>query len=504
MINIALFSWPIITLILSYRVFWPLAVIVSLFGGYLLLPENHGINLPLLPAFSKATIPCLTLFVVAFLARPGEANGGLPNAIPAHYVQKGWIPRHILGMVLVGAWLIGAVMTALTNGDRLFYGPRVVQGLSLYDGFAIIVAATAQLLPLLLGRKYFAHSDMHRFLLTSFVTIALLYSLLTLYEIRMSPQLNLMLYGFFPHDWHQHTRADGFRPIVFLGHGLKLSLFMAMGAIAAAGLARAGTGNWRLVALLAIPWLLGTVYLSKSLGALAIALILVPVAFFVPTRIRLLVAAGLAVVVLTYPMLRSVDLIPTDRALALAESVDPNRAASLNYRLRNEDNLLAKAAERPLFGWGGWGRNRVIDEQGRDNSVTDGSWVIAFGTGGWSEYLSKFGLLTLPIILLALGRGRMNVESVTAALCLVLTGNIIDLIPNSGQSPITWLIAGALLGRLELGRQAQIDLPDGADVAASGGSRHDSSEPRVSAYTRQAERHTRQVRTKPRNRKGKS
>jgi hypothetical protein len=408
-------------------------------------------------------------------------------------------------MVLVGAWLIGAVMTALTNGDRLFYGPRVVQGLSLYDGFAIIVAATAQLLPLLLGRKYFAHSDMHRFLLTSFVVIALLYSLPTLYEIRMSPQLNRMFYGFFPQDWHQHTRADGFRPIVFMGHGLKLSLFMAMGAIAAAGLTQAGTGKWRTVALLAVPWLLVTVYLSKSLGALLIALTLVPLAFFMPTRLRLLAAAGVASIVLTYPMLRSIDVIPMDRALSIAESIDPNRAASLNYRFENEDNLLAKAAERPLFGWGGWGRNRVIDEQGRDNSVTDGSWVIAFGTGGWAEYLSKFGLLTLPIVLLALGRRRMNVASATAALCLVLTGNIVDLMLNSGQSPITWLMAGALLGRLELGQEAPHASPGDASATALSGQNSINQEPSTSgsAYTRQTKRHTRQDPFKPPSPKGK-
>jgi hypothetical protein len=34
----------------------------------------------------------------------------------------------------------------------------------------------------------------------------------------------------------------------------------------------------------------------------------------------------------------------------------------------------------------------------------------------------------------------------------MLAGNLIDMIPNSGMTPLTWLIVGALFGRLELGR----------------------------------------------------
>ena len=35
---------------------------------------------------------------------------------------------------------------------------------------------------------------------------------------------------------------------------------------------------------------------------------------------------------------------------------------------------------RPIFGWGGWGRNRVYDEMGNDMAVTDGYWIIFFGS----------------------------------------------------------------------------------------------------------------------------
>ena len=37
------------------------------------------------------------------------------------------------------------------------------------------------------------------------------------------------------------------------------------------------------------------------------------------------------------------------------------------------------ALDRPVFGWGGWGRSRLHDDQGRDVSVTDGLCIISAG-----------------------------------------------------------------------------------------------------------------------------
>src|SRR5205823_4753004 len=63
--------------------------------------------------------------------------------------------------------------------------------------------------------------------------------------------------------------------------------------------------------------------------------------------------------------------------------VDEERAQSLEFRLRNEDLLIDRALEQPAFGWGGWGRSRVVDDTGRDLTVTDGLWVIALGDRGF-------------------------------------------------------------------------------------------------------------------------
>jgi hypothetical protein len=452
MINLALIGWPILTLVMALRMYWPHALIVSIIGGQMFLPEAGGLDLPLLPAFEKATIPCLTLLVLALILRPGETNPPIHDRIgraPDVPSLPGWLPRSVTGTAALALIVFGALLTALMNDDRLtFQGGFSRPGLTLYDGFAMIMGSVALLVPLLLGRKYLSRPEQHRTLLWALAIAGLVYSLPALFEVRMSPRLNIMIYGFFPHSWVQHIRGDGFRPIVFMQHGLVVGIFLAMTVLAMFGLSRIEQGR-RGILLLGGAWLLGTLVLCKSLGALLIALVLLPVVLFLGVRMQLLLAACIAVAILTYPMLRGAGVVPTDTLVTMAERLDPARAQSLDFRFRNEDILLDKANERPVFGWGGHGRNRIYDAGG---SVTDGSWIIWIGTGGWIGYVGRFGLLALPVVLLAVRARRFDISMPTSLLTLVLVANMVDLIPNSGQTPITWMIAGALLGRLELGR----------------------------------------------------
>jgi hypothetical protein len=193
-------------------------------------------------------------------------------------------------------------------------------------------------------------------------------------------------------------------------------------------------------------------FLSKTLGAVIIAICLFPAVLFLPTRLQLLVAAFVAAIALAYPMLRGADIIPTDRLVDIASQISVERAASLEFRFRHEDALLEKAAERPLFGWGGWGRYRIFDENGIDRTVSDGQWIITIGAWGWVGYLARFGLLCVPLLILAIQAKRYQIDLATSGLCLVLAANVIDLLPNSGLTPLTWMCVGALLGRLEFQR----------------------------------------------------
>ena len=54
--------------------------------------------------------------------------------------------------------------------------------------------------------------------------------------------------------------------------------------------------------------------------------------------------------------------------------------------------------EKPLFGWGGWGRNRVFSkEDGKDLSITDGQWAIEIGETGILGFLIYYAILFTPL-----------------------------------------------------------------------------------------------------------
>lgn len=471
--NIVLYGWPVVVKILFDNKTLPVAILASIIAGYLLLPEQIVLDLPLFPDFDKHTIPIVAVLLCILMSGYQSKAQGL----------AGWFPKAVLPNAFILMLVAGAFLTVMTNGDPQVFGPLFIPGLRPLDAFSTMLMAMLTVLPLLLARKFLARPQLHAVFLLVLAVAGGLYSFLALYEIRMSPQLSNIVYGFFPHSWIQHVRGNGYRPVVFLNHGLWLSIFFACATIAAIGCARIFPKKQKLRYLGLCLWLLMTVVLSKSLGALAITLILLPLAFFFSARIQLLACAFFAIVVLLYPALRGADLVPVDRAVAWAAGIDEERAGSLQFRLDNEDELLARAQLRPIFGWGGWGRGAVFDENGRETSVPDGYWVIIVSVGGWVRYLGEFGLLCAPIILAAFFYRRCQFGLETSVLAIVLTVNIIDLVPNATISPVTWLLAGALWGRLELGRSSLADTPD----------EEKRSDSRQLAYTRFANDRTKQA-----------
>ena len=67
---IALSSWPVLSAVFYNRFTLPVALLATLLGGYLLLPNKTTWDLPLLPAFNKRTIPILAaIFLTMIYAR---------------------------------------------------------------------------------------------------------------------------------------------------------------------------------------------------------------------------------------------------------------------------------------------------------------------------------------------------------------------------------------------------------------------------------------------------
>jgi hypothetical protein len=481
---LALFVWPLVSIVFFQRLRLPLAILVTIVGGFLLLPVRTSLDLPGLPSLDKTTIPALSALVLALIFAQKDRLDDLR--------PKGLIPRHPIALVLLGMLVLGAIMTALTNTDALTYGFRRLPGLRLYDAGSIALSALMMIIPFVLARRYLADPAALRLMLIVLCVAAAGYALLVLFEARMSPQLNRWVYGFFPHSWRQHVRGGAFRPVVFLNHGLVLGIFLSMSLLATLGLMRINARR-RGLFLAAALWLGLTLLLSRNLGAVMITTVLLPVILFLGVRGQLLAAAIVAGVFLAYPVARTSQILPIAQVIELAGNIDPQRAGSFLTRLENEERMLAKASERPLFGWGGWGRSRVFNERGDDITIADGAWVIVIGVDGWVGYLAHFGLLTGPVFLLLLHRRRYDVGMETSVLTIILAANLVDLVPNSSNTPLTWLIAGALWGRLELQKAARTQETAHALTPARPGYRR--AEPSSSAaappqniYTRQARR----------------
>ena len=458
---LALMLWPLISIAFFRWMSLAGAVAATIIGGYLLLPERTSFNLPLLPVIDKHTVPALTALVGVLI---------ILRKRPDLDVQPGWLPKHTLVRILLLLLFIGIFGTVLTNRDPIFASGAAGPALRLYDAFSELLRTFMVLIPFLIARKVLTTPSAMRDVIIVLTAAAVGYACFALVEIRLSPQMSNWVYGFFPHSWRQHLRDGGFRPVVFLNHGLWLAIFFATALTAAAALAKSDV---RLR-----PWFIGascfifvTLALSKNLGALVIACAMLALIFVMPRRLQLLAAACIAGMVLTYPMLRALDIVPVRSVVSVTAPLFPERAASLGFRLMHEDALLARAMERPVFGWGGWGRNLIFDEQGRNTSITDGLWVIHFGQRGWVGYLTRFGLMTAGIILIAFRR-RSDIDAPSAALALALAANLVDLLPNAGSSPITWLMAGALIGRLDALRRtsgAEVELPTEAHAERMSG-----------------------------------
>ncbi|MCU0901594.1 MAG: hypothetical protein MUC82_14020 [Cypionkella sp.] len=435
--------WPVASWILFTKLDPARALIWTILGAYMLLPPVIAIDLPMVPDFNKYSIANLSA-AAAVLFLLGERFDI-------------W-PKSRLGQGFLVIFTLSPIATVLTNTDAIYFFQAALPAMRIYDSLAVSATQFIALLPFLLARKFLATDEGMRAILVALVIAGLIYSVPMLWEARMSPQLNLRIYGFFQHDFSQAIRFGGFRPFVFMPHGLWVAFFALMCFVAAVALFRVGPAPERPRQLVILLYLAVVLLFCRSAGPVVYAMALVPLVLFVSRRWQVLISAALVAVVIGYPLLRGLHLVPVDDLLNLALSVNEERGRSLEFRLRNEELLLARAEERPLFGWGLYGRGLLHDPvTGRISIIADGGWIIVLGAFGWFGYIGLFGLLALPVALLAreaLRQDKAAISPYTAAVCLLLAFNLVDLLPNDTHIPFTWLMAGAILGRAEALRAA--------------------------------------------------
>lgn len=435
----ALALWPIVSLYLFARRPAAEALIWTILGGSLLLPVGTSVKLEMVPAFDKESIPCLAALVGVSFARLRPSPG------------RSWFSP--AGLLLIVLMLSPLATSALNNDVIVVSQELTLPGVGSYDAISaglrqIIVI----LVPFALGRRVLGNPEDNVKVLRILTIAGLVYTLPMLFELRFSPQLHAWIYGYFPHSFEQQMRDGGFRPVVFLGHGLLVAFFMMTAVLASCALWRARIRVVRLSPSKVSAWLGAVLLLCKTMGAFLYALTLAPLILLAKPRTQVRVAMVLATIALAYPLLRTAHLVPTNFLLDAAGRASAERATSLKVRFDNEEMLLAHASERPWFGWGRYGRGRVYDEYGKDISITDGHWIITMGTFGLVGFIAEFGLLALPVFRAISGianapntRDRICV----AALALILAAGIIDQLPNASIGPWSWLLSGALLGNCE-------------------------------------------------------
>jgi hypothetical protein len=427
LVPLVMFGWIPAVIALFVRKPPQQAVLIAFMGAWLLLPQAEY-EISGIPDYTKMSATCVGI-LAACLIFDGQRLRSIRFEL------------YDLPMVL---WCLCPLPSSLSNG------------IGLYDGLAQSLDQTfAWGLPYLIGRLYFRDPLSLRTLAYAIVIGGLLYVPLCLIEIRISPQLHRIVYGFHQHQFAQSIRGDGFRPTVFMQHGLMVGMWMAMSSLlavwlwASQGLRRLavpGLGNISFVGPLLL--LLVTTVLCKSYGALA--LLTLGIACLVASqtlKTRALMATLLLVPAL-YCVTRSTGTFDGREFVSVAASVDLERAESLAFRLSNEDMLLKKALQRPLLGWGGWRRARVYDWQGEDISTADGYWIIVLGDRGIFGLSMFLCALLIPALrALAHAPTRRWKEAgigASVALAMVLILYAADSLLNAMKNPVFVMIAGAL------------------------------------------------------------
>jgi len=433
----ALGLWPVVVLVtlavrsrggrVARTVTW-LMLLSAMF-----LPSNLTFKVPGVPGLDKNRVCVLALWVGLTLFHPRRLTEAVKSAR---------FPRLVFA---VAAW--GVFQTVRTNPDALVFGPVTLPGLTPHDMTSTALAVFLDhYLPFAVGQRVYRTERDLRDLFEVMTSCVLIYAPLFLFEVRMSPQLHRWVYGYHPSEFIQSVRGGGFRPMVFMNHGLVVAMFLLTGFVAALALRHRGASRlqprpgWRA----AIAGVL--VLLSRSLGATIYAGVAVLMHRFLSPRALARVLVVIAALVVTYPLLRATAAFPAERVVEFFRRISPDRSASLLFRFDQEEQLLARARLRPNYGWGGWGRNQIWAPWGQMISVTDGYWIIMLGAFGYVGFGCFFALLLIPVLRFVWYRKRQppSAQRLCGALALLVSLFAIDQLPNALPGFMLLTYAGAL------------------------------------------------------------
>jgi hypothetical protein len=396
--TIAMFGWVPLTVVFFALFPARRAVMLTYVGAWLFLPESV-MNIKGLPAYTKISAAGYGFLLGVLLFDLGRLLGLRPR---------------LYDLPIVIWWLMPCFSS-------------MVNGFGVYDALSeVFRTGVIWLLPYLAGRMYFSSAEGMYELARGIFIGCLIYVPLCLWEVRFSPQLHRMVFGFEQTKFINQVRTGGgFRPMVFMHGGLPLTMFLGTGLIL-------GIGLWRSTA---------------SIGFCTIAVMLFFGSMLLKTRVLIL---GVILVIPVYLTARIEFQWRADELVEMAESyVNRVRASSLETRISNERAIVEKVMEeKPYFGFAGWGDYRIKDEHGRDTSTVDSRWVIALGENGVIGVVLLFAVFLIPL-------ARMMIEvpparwidpyvGPSAAAGVAVLIFTLDRLLNAHDNPIQVMLIGAL------------------------------------------------------------
>jgi hypothetical protein len=421
LVPIVMFGWVPVVLAMFLLLPPRRAVITAFLAAWLFLPMA-GYSIPGIPDYTKMTATCYGALFGLLVFDTGHLFSFRPH----------WVDCAVI--MFCGS----AVPAAIANGWGL------------YDGLSFMNDQVATWgLPYFIGRLYFRTLDDLRELAIGLFIGGLIYVPFCLYEIKMSPQLHRIVYGYLQHSWGQTKRFGGWRPMVFMQHGLMVGMWMCMTALVGFWLWITGSlrrlGGWPVALLVAV--LILTALLCKSFGA--IALLAGGMAVFASIwmwRTRWLLWALIAAAPAYMVARAGFDWHP-DTPLAIVTAVaGPDRAESWQTRIDSEDDFIRAAWQKPFTGWRHWFDTKPLWTGSR--AIPDGLWTTILVQMGFPALLAFVLMLLLPVVLFVRRyrpQSWLRVDiAPAAALAMVLVLYLIDCVSNAMVNPLFTLVAGGL------------------------------------------------------------
>ncbi|MFP4192587.1 MAG: O-antigen ligase domain-containing protein [Candidatus Hydrogenedentota bacterium] len=427
LVSVAMFGWIPVVFILF--VFLPprRAVIAAFIFATLFLPI-YSYDIPFFPSYSKMSATSLGVLLGTVVFDPNRFLNFRPR----------WYDIPVVLFCIIGPFLTS-----------------IVNGLGAYDGASWAFSTTVSLgFPYLIGRMYFTDLESLRELAIGIFLGGLVYLPFVVWEWRMSPQLHTWVYGYHQHSWMQTVRdvglgGFGWRPVVFMNHGLQLALWMSMTALVGVGLWWWGSLRQLYgfqTAFFAVPLVIVAV-MCNSVGALFLLMVGLAALFAAVYLRAKWIPLAMLIAMCGYLLVRAPGIWDAAEAIDLADALfSDQRVGSLEYRIDNENLFVERATERPVLGWGRF--NRMRPEGG--GTVTDSWWIIQWGQRGLVGLVSGVAIFLLPVVLFcrrvppSAWAHPLVIPSVALAFVLILY--MADNMLNSMPNPVYTVVAGGLMG----------------------------------------------------------